>query len=236
MQYKNTPVNEAISERKLFQSVIVYTSTIEADEFAKEVAASGGWEKELVSSILTNAGIVAKRNLAKGFRVEFGNVCHIELFCTGGFESKDAPWDEKKNKLVARPVLYPEIRDALKGITPTNIESPARPRILGVQDKETFAQDTIVKGGTVLIEGDQTKLNPDQVAAGVEGVFLRSPEGDEYALECISSTHGKIDCECSDASIPAGENYTLVLRGRDGKSTDYMVVETTRGGIRVVEA
>jgi len=221
-----TKCNEAVvgTGNQVFQPHLNSKGTIESTQVFSDVGELMRCDPVLVSNFASAFEKVVAKWTGLGYRVVVPPVARWELTATGSFDYADEPWDPLRHKICVTCIPYKDVVECVADIVPVNELSPTNVSILGAQDATTLEQDTYTKGNTLLIQGKNCKITATNTD---EGVWIRLASGTEVKMTVSASTSSTIDCTCNDAALVAGE-ATLVIRSRDGKSKDYMVVEVTK--------
>lgn len=237
-QFYNTKVASEIADKQVFQCHLKGVGSVDSASLYEQVAKASGMPVAQVAAIASALTRVVIDNGMNGLRTTIEGLCRFEIVGKGTFDSIDEQWNPEKHSLQLAAVVYGDVRDAAKDVIPENVEKPTQIQVLGLQDQTTFEQNVIhnISGRITMIQGKNLRINMDPEGGAVEGegVFVRYPDGNEIPLVVEDSTAGTIDCVVG-APLTAAEGCTIVVRGRDGKSGDYMVVEGTLSGIKVVE-
>ena len=229
--FTNTKVNETISSEQRYQSHINSDGSVSLEQIASEVAGNLKDNANYVLNLLREVAEVTRRHLAAGERVLHDGLCRFELEGTGSSDTEDSVWDTSRNAIVVRAVTYDATRNAARDIVPVNTLAQVTIQLLGAQDKTTYAQNELVKGHTLLVQGRNicvTSAHED------EGFYLVK-DGEAYKATVAANTAGTADLTFGD-DLPVGEGYTLEIRGRGGNGLNRTLVTARINGLTVKAA
>ena len=105
---------------------IVPTGTANLDTIISDIAKNLGQSKARIRLCYDALWEVIHKELAKGNKVQtpFGL---MEPAISGSFDTEDAPFDPKRNKVYVKVTPPKAIRDALKKVVPERLDAPSAP-------------------------------------------------------------------------------------------------------------
>lgn len=136
---------------------------------------------------------------------------------TGGFDSADGSFNRERNAIVVRAHTRPPMRDCLSGMSARNLTAKLKATILAVTDNVAMLENVLTVASKILVVGDNVlinRANPD------EGAFLAKKNGEIVATaEILANDASSIDLSFQE--LPPDGEYVLVVKARNGASTDF---------------
>jgi len=224
MEFKNTQVSDELLPEgvtQLYQGHVVKSDPVSTEELAQRVANRLKVDVNVVRNCISAFAAQINDCIAAGERPVFDGVFQSRITVNGSFESEDDVWDASRNSLGLAFVTVDPVKSSVAGIVPTNVLGKVQIQLLGAQDATTYEQNCLTIGHTLLCQGKNVKITS---ANADEGLFLvKGSTGTEYKATITANTAGTIDATFA-STIPAGEDYTLVIRGRGGNGLNRTLV------------
>jgi len=224
MEFKNTKVSaELVPEGvdQLYQGHVVKAEAVSTDALAERIASRLKVDISVVRNILSAFGKQIEVAIASGERPVLDGVFTTRFVVNGAFDSEDDVWDASRNALGLAFITLDPVKSSVASIVPTNVLGKVQIQLLGAQDATTFEQSCLTIGHTLLVQGKNIKIT---AANTDEGLFLvKGSTGTEYKGTITANTAGTIDATFA-STIPAGDDYTLVVRGRGGNGVNRSLV------------
>ena len=212
-----------LSEKPLWQGYPLPNRTIEAEEFAVLVAKDTRLDPLDVQYVWNKTGTAVQAYACDGHPVDL-DWLSFDIAILGSFENPDAPFDLSRNRMVVRAHVRPPVRDCVSAIVPTNVNPGLVAKIQSVMDSVAQAEGVITVASKVLVSGSGLLI--DQSRAD-EGVTLCAKSGETVATPSILANDSSTLDLAFDALPPDGD-YVLVVKARNGESTDRKLVIARR--------
>jgi len=224
MEFKNTEVSaELVPEGvdRLYQGHVAKAEAATTAMLAERTATRLKMDGSVVRNVIAAFAAQITDAVKNGERPVFDNVFSTRFVINGSFDTEDDVWDASRNSVGLAFVTLDPVKGSIADIVPTNVLGKVQVQLLGAQDATTFEQNTLVVGHTLLCQGKNLRLT---TANADEGLFLvKGSTGTEYKATVTGNTAGTIDATFA-ATLPAGDDYTLVVRGRGGNGTNRSLV------------
>jgi len=224
MEFRNTKVSDELVPEgvsQLYQGHVVKSDAVNAEALSQRVAERLKVDVAVVRNILSAFAAQLDDAIRNGERPVFDGVFTTRFVVNGSFDSEDDAWDASRNSLGLAFVTLDPVKGSVAGIVPTNVLGKVQIQLLGAQDATTFEQNTLVVGHTLLCQGKNVKIT---AANADEGLFLvKGSTGTEYKATVTANTAGTIDATFA-STLPAGDDYALVVRGRGGNGVNRSLV------------
>jgi len=224
MEFKNTKVSaELVPEGvdQLYQGHVVKADPVTTDELAERTANRLKVDISVVKNILGAFATQVNVAISSGERPVLDGVFSTRFVINGAFDSEDDVWDAGRNSVGLAFVMLEPVKSSVADIVPSNVLGKVQIQLLGAQDATTYEQNALTIGHTLLAQGKNiliTSANED------EGLYLvKGSTGTEYKATITANTAGTIDATFP-TTIPVGDDYMLVVRGRNGNGKNRSLV------------
>jgi len=235
MEFKNTKVSDELVPEgvsQLYQGHVVKSDPIGTDALAERVANQLKFDGSMVRNIIGAFGSQINACIKDGERPVFDGVFTTRYVVNGSFDSEDDVWDASRNSLGLAFITLDPVKGSVAEIVPTNVLGKVQIQLLGSQDATTYEQNCLTISHTLLCQGKNLKIT---TANTDEGLFLvKGSTGTEYKAVTVVSTAGTIDATFP-TNMVAGDDYTLVIRGRGGNGKNRSLVTAKITGFTVKE-
>jgi len=236
MEFRNTQVSaELVPEgvSQLYQGHVVKSDAVSTEALAGRIAERLKVDVSVARNVVAAFAAEIDDAIRNGERPVFDGVFTTRFVVSGAFDSEDDAWDASRNSVGLAFVTLDPVKGSVAAIVPTNVLGKVQVQLLGAQDATTYEQNTLTVGHTLLCQGRNLRLT---AANADEGLFLvKGSTGTEYKATVTANTSGTIDATFA-ATLPAGDDYALVVRGRGGNGVNRSLVTAKIGGFVVKAA
>jgi len=224
MEFRNTKVSDELVPEgvsQLYQGHVVKSDAVGTDELAARAASRLKMDASVVRNAVAAFAAQIDEAIRNGERPLVDGVFTTRFVINGSFDSEDDAWNASRNSLGLAFVTLDPVKGSVAEIVPTNVLGKVQVQLLGAQDATTYEQNTLTIGHTLLCQGKNLRIT---AANADEGLFLvKGSTGTEYKATITDNTAGTIDATFA-STLPAGDDYTLVVRGRGGNGMNRSLV------------
>jgi len=236
MEYSNSKVSDDLLPEgvtQLYQGHIQKSDVVSMAELGRRVASRLKIDAAIPGNVIAALATEIGEALVAGERPVLDGVFSARFNVLGAFDAEDDVWRVGRNQLSVSFVTLDPLKSACAAIVPTNVLGKVTVQLLGAQDATTFEQNTLTLGHTLLCQGKNLVIT---AAHADEGLYLvKGDTGTAYKATITDNTAGTIDATFP-TNTPAGSDYTLEVRGRNGNGVNRSLVTSSISGFTVKAA
>lgn len=209
-----------------WQGRTIPSGIVQFPQFCEAIANDSNRSCEDVEYIGKCAWKTAIALVRQNYIVHIGEEVVLRPVIRGSFATKDAPWDDDRNEVVAVAITLGGTRNCIPvGTKFVNVVSKPDPVIHSIADKEHAEEGVLYVDGTVYLQG---KFIATDTSHADEGLSLLDPSSKEVVA---TATVVKSDQQLLNATFeewPEPGEYLLRLATRGGWGTDYSLGVVTK--------
>ena len=209
-----------------WQAHVIPSGIVQFPQFCDAIANDSNRSSEDVEYIGKCAWKTAIAYVRQNYIVHVADEVVLRPVIRGSFPTKDAPWDDDRNEVVAVAITLGETRNCVPAGTKfVNTVSKPDPVIHSIADKEHAEEWVLYIDGTCYIQGKYLAVDTSHTD---EGVTLLDPSTKEVVA---TGTVAKSDQQLVNVTFeewPDPGDYLLRLATRGGWGTDYSLGVVTK--------